>query len=150
MRSRSVFLAVVLAAVAIVAGNVASAHWVGYGGWYGYRGYWGGYYGPRVGVYLGSPWYWGTPYAAAPWYGYAYPYPYAAPAWRYAPPIDYSHAVPPTEYVERPAQAAPGGRWYYCVDPPGYYPHVSRCLSPWIGVAPFDVDGGAGKPRSSP
>ena len=130
------------------------AHWAGYGGWYGYRpGYWGGYYGyygPRAGVYLGTPWYWGAPY---PWYGYTYPYPYASPAWRYAPPIGYNYALPPADYVERPeqtAQTAPGGMWYYCVDPPGYYPHVSRCGRPWMAVAPFDVEGSAGKPRISP
>jgi len=46
-------------------------------------------------------------------------------------------------FVERPAVVVQpeGGAWYYCVDPPGYFPHVARCLRPWVVVNPADVSG---------
>lgn len=53
------------------------------------------------------------------WYFYprpVYPYPYT-----YAPP------------VVAPAQP-PGGFWYYCYNPPGYYPYVPRCATSWVAV----------------
>src|SRR5262245_9047657 len=30
----------------------------------------------------------------------------------------------------------PAPVWYYCADPPGYYPAVAECMTPWIPVAP--------------
>ena len=57
-------------------------------------------------------------------------------------PIEYFDT--PGPYVERAA----GGSWYYCSDPPGYFPHVSLCRRPWIAVAPFAVQGGAAKPQA--
>ena len=30
----------------------------------------------------------------------------------------------------------PAPVWYYCTDPPGYYPIVPECTVPWIPVAP--------------
>ena len=30
----------------------------------------------------------------------------------------------------------PAPLWYYCTDPPGYYPTVPACTVPWIPVAP--------------
>jgi len=46
-------------------------------------------------------------------------------------------------FVERPAVVVQpeGGAWYYCVDPPGYFPHVARCNRPWVVVNPADVSG---------
>jgi len=35
--------------------------------------------------------------------------------------------------------------WYYCIDPAGYFPHVSRCSRPWVVVDPATV-GGASAP----
>jgi hypothetical protein len=130
-----------------------------------YRGYWGGFYGPRVGVYWGGPWYWGSSwYWGAPWYGYAspyaypysyaypyrfgYPYAYGYPAWGYARPAPY--VGPPAEYVEPAAPATSGDSWYYCSDPPGYFPHVRLCSKPWLEVAPFSTAENAGRPRTSP
>ena len=131
-----------LAGVVLATAVTSTASWA-HG--YTYRPYWGGYYGPRVGVTFGSPWYWGATwspwYWGGPWGGYAYPYAYGYPAWRY-PPIEYFDT--PGPYVERAA----GGSWYYCSDPPGYFPHVSLCRRPWIAVAPFAVQGGAAKPQA--
>src|SRR5215813_5791826 len=31
---------------------------------------------------------------------------------------------------------APTPLWYYCSDPPGYYPTVPVCSEPWTPVAP--------------
>jgi hypothetical protein len=42
--------------------------------------------------------------------------------WGYFPPYygDYGYAAPyPTE------------NWYYCYNPPGYYPYVGQCYGPW-------------------
>jgi len=122
-----------LAAVAVAASMPSGAPnaqvWVG-----------GSYYGPGVGVYLGTPWYWGPPAYAYPpagaFYPYGYPYGWGSPAYRYPPVV-----VDPPVYVERPAEA-PAARWYYCQDPPGYYPYVARCNQPWMDVAPSHAQRG--------
>ena len=89
-------------------------------GWYR-AGWHGGFWGPRV--YIGGPFWYPGPYA--------YPYPvYPAPV--YAPPI-VEEPLPPPAYVE-PRSAA---YWYYCQDPPGYYPYVGTCAGGWQQVAPL-------------
>ena len=100
----------------------------GRGGWQGsgwHRAGWhGGFWGPRV--YIGGPlWYPGP---------YAYPYPFYAPP-VYAPPI---YAPPVVEEPLPPAYVEPRSPayWYYCQDPPGYYPYVSTCAVGWQQVAP--------------
>jgi hypothetical protein len=152
---RGGLLVAVALATTLCASDASHAH---------YRGYWGGYYyGPRVGVYFAGPWYagpswyWGArwygyPYGYAGWpYGYGYGYPYGYPygfgySWRYDPPIRYG--LPPASYVEAPARSEPSGSWYYCNDPPGYYPYVSRCSRPWLEVEPFSTgSGGAAPPK---
>jgi hypothetical protein len=30
----------------------------------------------------------------------------------------------------------PPALWYYCTDPPGYYPTVPACNMPWTPVSP--------------
>lgn len=91
--------------------------------------------GPRVGVYVGVP-----------WYGPAF-YPPA-----YYPPYPYGNTVvvpsAPATYVERvvtlqqPATANPSPMppqsqwWHYCKDSQRYYPYVQQCASPWQLVAP--------------
>jgi len=95
--------------------------------------------GPRVGVYVGVP-----------WYGPAF-YPPA-----YYPPYPYGNTVvvpsAPTTYVERvitepqPAAASLSGPpvqiqaqaqwWHYCQDSQSFYPYVQQCASPWQLVAP--------------
>jgi hypothetical protein len=126
----------------------------GGGGWHGGGGGWhgsgwhggGGHWHGSVGVYLG-PGYWGWPYygAYAYPYGYPYGYPYAYPYAYY--PYAYGSGpyvtAPASDYVERsPAPAStPPVYWYYCTDPPGYYPHVPQCNQPWNRVLPRDVPG---------
>jgi hypothetical protein len=46
--------------------------------------------------------------------------------------------VAPAPYIGvMPAPPPPPAPvWYYCSDPPGYYPAVPECLVPWTPVAP--------------
>jgi len=101
-----------------------------HGGWQrsGWHGGWhGSFWGPRI--YIGGPFWYPGPYA------YPYPYPaYAPPVYAppvYAPPV-VEEPLPPPAYVE-PRSAA---YWYYCQDPPGYYPYVGSCAGEWQQVAP--------------
>jgi hypothetical protein len=105
-------LAAALAAAAIP----ASAH--------GYRGHHGGH--ARLGLYFGVP-------LAVPYY-----YP---PTYYYGPRVYYSEPLmiapaAPARYIEQdnPAAPPPGGYWYYCRDPQGYYPQVQQCPTPWQQV----------------
>ncbi len=100
----------------------------GHGGWYG-----NGWYGSGVGIYLGSPWWWGG--WSYGWPYYSYPYAYPAYAYDYAP-------SEPTIYVERSDPAAATQYWYYCTDPAGYYPYVQNCSKPWMTVLPQGAPGG--------
>lgn len=60
-------------------------------------------------------WWW---LVAGIWYFYPYPvYPYPDP---YQPPVITPPAMP--QY------------WYYCADPPGYYPYVAECRIDWQQV----------------
>ena len=52
-----------------------------------------------------------------------YPYP------------DFYYDMPPPLYE---APQVPG-YWYYCDNPPGYYPYVAECRRPWNTVAPGDA-----------
>lgn len=98
-----------------------------------YHGRGHGYYGPRVGVYFGTPYPWYTP---PPVYYYPPVYPPV-----YAPVVTVREA--PTVYIEQdpvpavqPQQAFESGYWYYCRDSRAYYPSVSSCASDWQKVAP--------------
>lgn len=51
--------------------------------------------------------------------------PEVAPAEPQAPPTPEAGDPVPYEY-----------RWYYCQDPPGYYPYVQDCPKGWTTVAP--------------
>lgn len=81
---------------------------------------------PGFGLYLGLPLF--------PRY-YA-PYPY----YPYYPPSIVTVPVSPPVYIERtpPAvnQSMPSGYWYYCNNPPGYYPYVTDCPTGWRQVDP--------------
>ena len=57
-------------------------------------------------------------------------YPWYSPAITYYPP-------PPVVYVERgDPVSAPGGYWYRCDNPPGYYPDVRECPTGWRRLVP--------------
>ena len=78
-----------------------------------------------LGLYFGVPL--GAPYYYPPTY-------YYPPAYYYPAPVVVSPPAP-TYYIERePAAPAPGGYWYYCRDPQGYYPQIQHCPMPWQQV----------------
>jgi hypothetical protein len=55
------------------------------------------------------------------WYYYPAPvYPYPNP---YQPPMMVASPAPPTAQF-----------WYYCANPPGYYPYVAQCAGNWQRV----------------
>lgn len=114
MKISRLMLAGALAAALAAAAMPASAH--------GYRG---GH--ARLGFYFGVP-------LAVP-YSYYYP-----PSYYYGPRVYYNEplAVAPTYYIQQDnaavAAAPPGGTWYYCRDPQGYYPQVQQCPTPWQQV----------------
>ena len=106
--------------MAVAAGRAAAAIMAAAAsGWHG--GWHGGFWGPRV--YIGGPFWYPGPYA--------YPYPvYAPPV--YAPPV---YAPPVVEEPLPPAYVEPRSPayWYYCQDPPGYYPYVAY-LCRWVAT----------------
>jgi hypothetical protein len=58
-------------------------------------------------------------------------WPYWTPYWDlYVPPPSIV-APPPRVYVEPTPYT-----WYYCANPPGYYPFVQQCPGGWQPVAP--------------
>jgi hypothetical protein len=56
-----------------------------------------------------------------------------------APVYPYPTSVPPAVVVQQPpplpSGQAPAQFWYYCDNPPGYYPQVAACNGPWREVA---------------
>ena len=87
---------------------------------YGHRGFhrYDGFRG-NFGFYFGSPFY------ADPYYWNRYPYP---------PPTYY---VPqqPRIYIQQNQQQP--YYWYWCANPPGYYPYIKSCPQPWQKVVPY-------------
>jgi hypothetical protein len=61
------------------------------------------------------------------WRLYGYPSVVVAPA----PPVYVQPA--PQVYVQPPLSQT---YWYYCDDPPGYYPYVQQCPKGWRQVNP--------------
>ncbi|MGH7090725.1 MAG: hypothetical protein ACREFQ_17655 [Stellaceae bacterium] len=55
------------------------------------------------------------------------------PSWYFYPAPFYPY---PDPYL--PPTVAPGAAplWYYCTNPPGYYPYVAACAVPWRPVVP--------------
>jgi hypothetical protein len=102
-----------------------SGHWSG--------GHWrGGWYGPRVGFYVGAPilwsaWYWGYPYYYPYYYDYYYPRPPVVVE-RYP---DYEPG-PTTEAPPGPGAPAQGPTYMnYCESSKAYYPKVTTCPEGW-------------------
>ena len=95
--------------------------------WHGGSHRHGGWHGPRVGVFVGAPFYWPSYYYGYPYYSYPYAYPYAYEAQPSYPPV----------YVEQEPsaqQAQPPGVWYYCASSNAYYPYVRQCPESWQQV----------------
>ena len=95
------------------AGIAGRAAW--HGGFHGYGGV-GVFVGP--GGWWGGPGWWGPGYPYYDYPGYSYPY--------YAPPV----------YVQPEPPAPPPAYWYYCQNPPGYYPYIQVCPPGWMTVVP--------------
>ena len=95
-----------------------------HGGGGGFHGGFHGYGGGGVGVFVGPGFWWGGP----GWWGPGYPY-YDYPGYSYpyyAPPV----------YVQPEPPAPPPAYWYYCQNPPGYYPYIQVCPPGWMTVVP--------------
>ena len=98
-------------------------------------------HGLWVGVGIGAPGYycgWGCayPYAYGP-----YPYAYGPPgAVVVAPPVVAGAPVPTPGYLNPPppppGRPPNGSVWYFCSNPPGYYPQVPQCTMTWQQVQP--------------
>lgn len=124
MKSRSAALMLVLGLIAMFASSLAFAH----------RGF--HHSRPRIGVFIGAPAFWPRYHYPRRYY-YHYPPAYYAPYWY--PPVVIVPSAPPT-YIERADEeneaSAPSSYWYYCADPPGYYPEVKECQGDWQPVPP--------------
>jgi heavy-metal resistance protein len=99
------------------------------------------FWGHRVGrtwIVFGSGFWWGEPW----WWGPASPY-YAAP------PVLVQEAPP--VYIEQEPPAPQLYYWYYCQNPPGYFPYVKDCPAGWMTMVPPLGAGrrGAGETRRS-
>ncbi|MBA5607561.1 hypothetical protein H3H36_19575 [Duganella sp. FT3S] len=104
-------------------------------------GHVGGYSHSRthVGVVIGAPLFWPAPWYADPFYDPFYRRYY------YYDPV-YPVPAPPPVYIEQGAPPVPPVQfWYYCNNPPGYYPYVKECRSSWRAVSPEEV-----KPKPEP
>lgn len=70
--------------------------------------------------------------------------------WYDAPVYPYPTTVSDVYYVE-PTYESSYGYWYYCNNPPGYYPYVQYCNGPWQPVPPAPAPGyGGGGPQEGP
>lgn len=138
MKSIKALLAVAVAAGAMLAAADVQAQ--AKHGWSGHRGgYWGGgWYGPRLGFYIGAPllygsYYWGRPYDS--YYD--------------GPRVVYREVIREPEYVEvdrEPASSEPSrgegapmqGPAYmnYCASAKAYYPKVASCPEGWKFLTP--------------
>ena len=61
--------------------------------------------------------------------------------WYNAPVYPYPTVVSDTYYVEPTYDETGYGYWYYCQNPPGYYPYVQYCYGPWQPVPPTPPQG---------
>jgi hypothetical protein len=68
-------------------------------------------------------------------YTYTYPYQYYTYPNQYypRPPVA---TQPPVNEEQVPGPQQGESSWYYCPDPPGYYPYVQQCPKGWTKVAP--------------
>jgi hypothetical protein len=90
---------------------------------------------------------WGRPHGFRGHHRFRHPHVFIAPRvvvpfgpyWEPSPsayPYIYPPAVvqpSPQVYVQLPPSQQ---YWYYCDDPPGYYPYVQECPTGWRAVAP--------------
>jgi hypothetical protein len=103
-------------------------------------GGWGHYHGHPGRSHFGIGFHFGAPfgYRYYPYYRYpAYSFHPYHPYYPYPPAVITVPSQPPV-YIEkeldRSSSGRPGGYWYYCTDPPGYYPYVKECGEEWQPV----------------
>ena len=110
-------------------------------GYYGGRYWgWGGYWGPGIGIYYG-----GLGFG----YGLGYPYPYAPLVINAEPLPQVLIQQDPLIGVETLIEK-PTNYWYYCTQPPGYFPYVQNCSQVWMKVVPQIPADQAATPRAVP
>ena len=105
-------LVVGTAPVALARGGPGGFH----GGSFGHSGFHDGFHGGHVGPFHHPHFHGGIIVGAPPLW--------IAPE----PSIDVTPEIGVTP--------APAPLWYYCANPPGYYPMVPTCQEPWIPVNP--------------
>jgi hypothetical protein len=104
-----------------------------------HRGHW--WHGPWHGR---NGWWW---FAGGAWYFYTapiYPYPGYVSDYYYDDQDNYNPG---------PAAGAAPYNWYYCQNPPGYYPYIQSCNGPWQPVPatpPGYATNGPGAPGQGP
>ncbi|MGZ3158297.1 MAG: hypothetical protein ACXU7D_06100 [Burkholderiaceae bacterium] len=87
----------------------------------------------RVGIYVGTPFFWPGYYAAPyPYYGYG-PYYNTTTVITQPAPVYIEQAPAPGP---APAPRGSSNSWYYCSNPDGYYPYIKECPAGWQRVAP--------------
>lgn len=119
---------IVLTALVILLSLASNNSWArGHGGGHHH----GGHGSLSFGFYAGYPY--GYPFYGSPYYSYPYYYnPPAVIAVQPPPPVTYIEQVP-----QPVVQEHPGGYWYYCTNPEGYFPYVRECNSGWQQVDPI-------------
>jgi hypothetical protein len=102
--------------------GMAQRHEGGREGWHGDIGH---FRGRDFDHWSGGRWYNGDHFGRSGWWWIVGPswYFYPAPVYPYPNPY-----VPPVVVAPRP------NYWYYCPNPPGYYPYVPACPTPWQAV----------------
>jgi len=121
----------------MVSGTALADNFRGHGG-HGGRSH--GSFGISIGIPIGQPYYYPSPYYAYPPQYYSYPYPYPYP---YYPPVMVAPQSPPV-YIERESEPQPipqasapqENYWYHCNKPEGYYPYIKECPGGWQKVVP--------------
>ena len=93
-------------------------------------GWHGGFHERDIARWRGGAWFHGLHDGRMGWWWQVGPswYFYPAPIYPYPDPY-----LPPV--VAAPPPGAPQ-YWYYCQNPPGYYPYVPQCAGPWQPVPP--------------
>lgn len=80
-------------------------------------------------------WWWN---AGGAWFFYdqpIYPYPGYASDYYYEDNYGPDYGMAPDDQYAPPGTDG-GYSWYYCNNPPGYYPYVQQCRGPWRPVQP--------------
>ncbi len=114
----------VLLLIAICAGKAMASGGHGHGHDHGH-------FHSSVGFYFNDPYPWGPDPFFYPYRPYIYS----------PPPVIIEQREPPVYIQRQPAPPAPtvSSNWYYCQNPPGYYPYVQSCRQPWVNVDPRSV-----------